>query len=57
MKEAGYEHIPPEQLIAMRIHGVSAAFVREVRDRGYKNPSIDDLIQLRIHGLSRRASL
>ena len=27
LKEAGYEHIPIEKLIDMRIHGVDANFV------------------------------
>jgi hypothetical protein len=57
MKEAGYPKISPDQLVAMRIHGVDANFVKEVRDRGYKNLSIDDLIEMRIHGLHHRASL
>jgi hypothetical protein len=57
MKEAGFPKISPDQLVAMRIHGVDADFVKEVRDRGYKNPSIDDLIEMRIHGLHHRASL
>jgi hypothetical protein len=41
----------------MRIHGVDANFVKEVREHGYKDPSIDDLIELRIHGLRNRESL
>jgi hypothetical protein len=41
----------------MRIHGVDAEFVKEVRAHGYKDPSIDDLIELRIHGLRHRESL
>jgi hypothetical protein len=41
----------------MRIHGVDASFVKEVREHGYKDPTIDDLIELRIHGLRTRQSL
>ncbi len=57
MKAAGYANISPDQLVAMRIHGVDASFVKEVREHGYKDPSIDDLIELRIHGLRNRESL
>jgi hypothetical protein len=41
----------------MRIHGVDANFVKEVRDHGFKDPSIDDLIEMRIHGTYRRGSM
>jgi hypothetical protein len=41
----------------MRIHGVNAAYVKEIRDHGYKHPSIDELIEMRIHGYPRRASM
>jgi len=41
----------------MRIHGVSAAYVKELREHGYKNLSIDDLIEMRIHGYPHRASM
>jgi len=57
MKDAGYPKISPDQLVSMRIHGVDADFVKQVRDHGYKDPSIDDLIDLRIHGLRSRDSL
>jgi hypothetical protein len=57
MKDAGYPKISPDQLVAMRIHGVDASFVKEVRQHGYKDPTIDNLIELRIHGLRTRESL
>ena len=36
----------------MRIHGVSAQFVRELNDLGYKNLPIEDLVRMRIHGVT-----
>jgi hypothetical protein len=56
-----FERLPDkpssDDLVAMRIHGVDADFVKEVRDHGFKNPSIDDLIELRIRGFRNRDSL
>ena len=57
MKNEGYSEISTDQLVAMRIHGVNAAYVKELREHGYKNPSIDDLIEMRIHGYPHRASM
>jgi len=38
----------------MRIHGVNAAFVKDIAARGYKNLSVDDLIQIKITGPRRQ---
>ena len=38
-------------LIQLRIHGVTLDYVREARQAGYQNFSADDYVQLRIHGV------
>ena len=35
----------------MRIHGVSASFIKELASLGYTKVSIDDLVKMRIHGV------
>jgi hypothetical protein len=41
-----------DQIIAMKIHGVSPEWMSQLRDLGYANVGIDDLIAMRIHGVS-----
>jgi hypothetical protein len=36
----------------MRIHGVTTAFVRQIRELGFADASVDDLVSMRIHGVS-----
>jgi hypothetical protein len=54
MKALGFS--PPvfsaDDAVAFRIHGVTPAFVREIRSLGYTDASADDLAALRIHGVS-----
>jgi len=40
-----------EQLLAMRIHGVTVAFIRGMQQAGLR-PQADDLIKMRIHGVT-----
>jgi len=46
----GYENLSLDQLIRMRSHEVTAAFIREARARGFNNLTIEQLINLRING-------
>ena len=41
-----------DQLMAMRIHGVSPEFGRDIRAQGLSADSIDKLIAMRIHGVT-----
>jgi hypothetical protein len=41
----------------MRIHGVNAAFVKDMVSHGYKNLSVDDLIQVKISGRRYRGTI
>jgi len=38
-----------QDLVALKIHGVTLDYVREARQAGYQNFSADDYVQLRIH--------
>ncbi|HEU4411968.1 MAG TPA: M56 family metallopeptidase [Polyangiaceae bacterium] len=40
-----------DQLVAFRIHGVTPAFVRSVREAGY-SPDADQLVAMRVHGVT-----
>jgi hypothetical protein len=51
LQKLGYSHPEPDQLIAMRIHGVTPDFITGLQSRGMKNLSIDQLVSLRIHGI------
>jgi hypothetical protein len=48
-REVGFKDIPMKKLVEMKIHGVTANFIRERKDRG--DYSLDDYIKLKIHGL------
>ena len=50
--DLGYKNIAGDDLVKMRIHGVSPQFVRDLNDLGYKNLPIDDLVRMRIHGVT-----
>jgi len=40
-----------QDLIALRIHGVTLDYIREARQAGYQNLTAEDYAQLRIHGV------
>jgi hypothetical protein len=40
-----------DDLIAMRIHGVSPDYIAGLQKRGVKNLTIDKLVEMRIHGI------
>ena len=40
-----------QDLIALRIHGITLDYIREARQAGYQNFTADDYTQLRIHGV------
>jgi hypothetical protein len=43
--------VPLEDLVQLRIHGVTASMIQKLQAAGYKNLSTDQLVQLRIHGV------
>jgi hypothetical protein len=45
-------HASVRQLIEMRIHGVDAAYIKDVRNAGFQPAGAHDLVQMKIHGVS-----
>ena len=52
MGELGYRDLSAEDLVALRIHGVTSQFVRELADLGYRTLSASQLRNMRIHGVT-----
>lgn len=50
LRDAGL-HPTTGELIDLRIHGVSAEYVRDTQAAGYRNLSVQDYIDMRIHGV------
>jgi hypothetical protein len=51
MKSVGLDKLDVDQLISLKIQGVTAEYVREIRAAGF-NPNVDDLISMRIQGVT-----
>ncbi len=51
LKNLGY-HATADDLITMRIHGVTIEYIHDLRSKGLKDLSIDQLVSLKIHGIS-----
>ena len=45
----GYEHLSADDLVSMRIHGVTTEFARRVKERE-PAVTVDELVSMRIHG-------
>ena len=50
IEQAGYRGLTVDQLVAMKIHGVTADFIRGIKGAGF-NPSPEELVTMRIHGV------
>ena len=51
LRAVGLDHLSVDELVAMKIQGVTADYVRQLRDLGLK-PGADDLIAMRIQGVT-----
>jgi beta-lactamase regulating signal transducer with metallopeptidase domain len=51
MNQAGYHNLTVDQLIALKIQGVTGDYVRGIREEGYQ-PTVDELLAMRIHGVT-----
>jgi hypothetical protein len=52
MKAAGYDKLSAEQLVRLRDHGVSGAYVRDLGAQGFKNVPLEDVVRSKDHGVS-----
>ena len=52
LKELGYSDLKPQQLVTMRIHGVTTDFARELKSMGYNSVSSEQMVTMRIHDAS-----
>lgn len=51
MKAAGFDHLTADELIALKIQGVTPDYVRQMHELGLK-PSIDELVGLKVQGVT-----
>ena len=51
MDRAGYRNLSVDQLIAMKIHGVTPDYINEIKSLGW-NANPDQLVSMRIHGVN-----
>ena len=51
-KALGYDRVPADDLVAMRIHGVSTDFIQGLQELGYKERSDRRPGSMRIHGVT-----
>ena len=51
MEAAGFKNLSADELIAMKVQGVTPAYVREIHDLGMK-PTVDQLVGMRVQGIT-----
>jgi hypothetical protein len=43
--------VNPDQLVAMRVHGVTPEYIAGLKSRGMKDLTIDKVVSLKVHGI------
>ena len=51
LERAGYRNLTVDQMIAMKIHGVTGDYIAEIKSLGW-SPTPDQLVAFRIHGVN-----
>jgi beta-lactamase regulating signal transducer with metallopeptidase domain len=51
MKAAGFDNLTVDQLVAMKIQGITPEYVRGLHDQGL-HPNVDELVSMRIQGVT-----
>jgi len=51
MEAAGFKNLTADELIGMKVQGITPAYVREIREQGFQ-PSPDELIGMKVQGIT-----
>jgi bla regulator protein blaR1 len=51
MEAAGFKNLTADELIGMKVQGITPAYVREIRELGFQ-PSADELIGMKVQGIT-----
>jgi bla regulator protein blaR1 len=51
MEAAGFKNLSADELIAMKVQGVTPAYVKEIHDLGMK-PTVDEFVGMRVQGIT-----
>ncbi|HXY24485.1 MAG TPA: M56 family metallopeptidase [Candidatus Acidoferrum sp.] len=51
MEAAGFKNLTADELIAMKVQGITPAYVREIREQGFQ-PNADELIGMKVQGIT-----
>ena len=51
MKAAGFDNLDADNLVAMKIHGITPEYIREMRSIGFE-PDANDIVALKIQGVT-----
>ena len=51
MEAAGFKNLTADELIAMKVQGITPAYVKEIHDLGMK-PTVDELVGMRVQGIT-----
>jgi beta-lactamase regulating signal transducer with metallopeptidase domain len=52
MAAAGYTNLTVDQLVALRVHGVTAAFIKDLKAAGYDRLSVERVAALAVQGVT-----
>jgi len=50
LQSLGYRSVPPDDLVSLRIHGVTPEFIRRRNEKAGERLSLETLIEMRVHG-------
>ncbi|HXJ47357.1 MAG TPA: M56 family metallopeptidase [Candidatus Dormibacteraeota bacterium] len=51
MKSVGFDHLDVDELVSLKIQGVTAEYVKQIRAAGF-NPGVEEILSMRIQGVT-----
>jgi len=51
MKSVGFDHLDVDELVSLKIQGVTAEYVKQIRAAGF-NPNVEEVLGMRIQGVT-----